>query len=103
MVGLPILQFPRQRPAFVLGFFIAGLLISCASSASITWELSASRRRPAFSPIPSVTTKRGSCRMTFELVRRGVNSSPFRPLNRFCGHRSEEVHHVAIGIIEQHG
>ena len=38
-----------------------------------------------------------------ELVRRGVISSPFRPLNRFCGHRSEEVHHVAIGIIEQHG
>jgi hypothetical protein len=27
----------------------AGLLISCASSASITWELNASRRRPAFS------------------------------------------------------
>jgi hypothetical protein len=34
----------------VLGFFIAGLLIlSCALSASITWELNASRWRPAFS------------------------------------------------------
>jgi hypothetical protein len=28
---------------------MAGLLVSCASSASITWELNASRRRPAFS------------------------------------------------------
>jgi hypothetical protein len=33
----------------VLGFFIAGLLVSCASSASIPWELNASRQRPAFS------------------------------------------------------
>jgi hypothetical protein len=33
----------------VLVFFIAGLLISSASSASITWELTASRRRPDFS------------------------------------------------------
>jgi len=33
----------------VVSFFIAGLLVSRASSASITWELNASRWRPAFS------------------------------------------------------
>jgi hypothetical protein len=33
----------------VLAFFIAGLLFICASSTSITWERTASRRRPAFS------------------------------------------------------
>jgi hypothetical protein len=33
----------------VVSFFIAGLLVSRASSASITWELIASRWRPAFS------------------------------------------------------
>jgi hypothetical protein len=33
----------------VLTFFVAGLLISCASSTSITWERIASRPRPAFS------------------------------------------------------
>ena len=33
----------------VASFFIAGLLVSRASSASITWELNASRWRPAFS------------------------------------------------------
>src|SRR5277367_3584576 len=33
----------------VVSFFIAGLLVSRASSASITWELNASRSRPAFS------------------------------------------------------
>jgi hypothetical protein len=39
----------RGRLVMVLGFFITGLLISSASSASITWELKASRRRPDFS------------------------------------------------------
>ena len=33
----------------MLRFLIAGLLVSCAPSASITWELNASRRRPASS------------------------------------------------------
>jgi deazaflavin-dependent oxidoreductase (nitroreductase family) len=33
----------------VLPFFIAGLLFICASSTSITWERTASRRRPPFS------------------------------------------------------
>src|ERR1017187_6353722 len=49
MVSYPSCSFPLQRTVFVLAFFIAGLLVSCASSASITWELIASRRRPAFS------------------------------------------------------
>jgi hypothetical protein len=35
--------------ALVLTFFIAGLLFICASSTSITWERTASRRRPVFS------------------------------------------------------
>ena len=35
--------------AVVLTFFIAGLLFICALSTSITWERTASRRRPAFS------------------------------------------------------
>jgi hypothetical protein len=33
----------------VVSFFIAGLLVFRASSASITWELNASRWKPAFS------------------------------------------------------
>src|ERR1035441_4736160 len=33
----------------MLTFFIAGLLFICALSTSITWERTASRRRPAFS------------------------------------------------------
>jgi hypothetical protein len=33
----------------VLGFLIAGFLISCTASASMTWEINASRRTPAFS------------------------------------------------------
>jgi uncharacterized membrane protein len=35
--------------AAVVTFFIAGLLFICALSTSITWERTASRRRPAFS------------------------------------------------------
>src|SRR5579864_4156035 len=58
-----LLRSPRSSPmvsfcreifllcfvAAVLTFFIAGLLFICASSTSITWERTASRRRPAFS------------------------------------------------------
>jgi hypothetical protein len=44
---------PRKfLPCFVvalLSFFIVGLLFICALSTSITWERTASRRRPAFS------------------------------------------------------
>src|SRR6516225_7575400 len=49
MVSCPSCSCLIRRNAVVLGFFMAGLLVSCASSASITWELNASRRRPAFS------------------------------------------------------
>ena len=49
MVSCRSCSFPVRRNAAVLGFLIAGLLVSCASSASITWELNACRRRPAFS------------------------------------------------------
>src|SRR5271157_3525521 len=47
--------------ALVLTFFIAGLLFICASSTSITWERTASRRRPAFSShlLTSVETRLG--------------------------------------------
>jgi hypothetical protein len=56
----PIAQIQTDGQASVLllsvccivvgvSFFIAGLLVSRASSASITWELNASRWRPAFS------------------------------------------------------
>src|SRR5580693_4050724 len=58
-----LLRSPRSNPTvnfgceiFLLGFaatvlifFIAGLLFICALSTSITWERTASRRRPAFS------------------------------------------------------
>ena len=49
MVSCRSCSFPVRRNAAVLGFLIAGLLVSCASSASITWELNACRRRRAFS------------------------------------------------------
>jgi hypothetical protein len=42
--------------AAVLIFFIAGLFISCASSVSIIWEPTASRRRSPFPRLPQVTT-----------------------------------------------
>ncbi len=50
----PMVSFWREKfllcfAAAVLTFFIAGLPFICASSTSITWEPTASRRRPAFS------------------------------------------------------
>src|ERR1039457_4833388 len=60
----PIVSFCSEKfllclPATVLTFFIAGLLFICASSTSITWERTASRRRPAFSShlLTSVTAQ----------------------------------------------
>src|SRR6202140_5095335 len=49
MVSFSTSLFPLLRTAIVVTFFIAGLLFICASSTSITWERTASRRRPAFS------------------------------------------------------
>ena len=49
MVSLCCEIFLLCAAALVLIFFIAGLLFICASSTSITWERTASRRRPAFS------------------------------------------------------
>ena len=48
--SIPVpLRAGSRFAATVLIFFIAGLLFICASSTSITWERTASRRRPAFS------------------------------------------------------
>ena len=60
--------------AEVLGFLIAGLLVSCASSASITWELNASRRRPAFSShlLAPFDSKSPNCLMHRQIVIRRV-------------------------------
>jgi len=62
--------FPILRAAAVLTFFIAGLLISCASSASITWERIASRRRPAFSSHLLTTIK--PCKVCTQRERRNA-------------------------------
>ena len=44
LAKIPVLLY-----CYSANLFIAGLFISCASSASITWEPIASRRTPAFS------------------------------------------------------
>src|SRR5271170_2606928 len=49
MVSFCCEKFLLCFAAAVLTFFIAGLLFICALSTSITWERTASRRRPAFS------------------------------------------------------
>jgi hypothetical protein len=57
----------------VVSFFIAGLLVSRAISASITWELNASRWRPAFSShllSPTEISANYSMRFQFGASRR---------------------------------
>jgi len=64
----------------VLTFFIAGLLFICASSTSIIWERTASRRRPAFSSHLISSVEFRIARDALQLLVRGPPTASSRGL-----------------------
>ena len=64
----------------VLTFFIAGLLFICASSTSIIWERTASRRRPAFSSHLISSVEFRIARDALQLLVRGPLTASSRGL-----------------------